>query len=144
MKLTPVDILNYVINNDLEYMFMNALAYHKQGYSIGEITDRKYIIKDEICRIKSESYSINVPITDDEICAALRCGMYVSAFICRYNDNYQLHFFVHKNLASEKSEYDEDITKEVVQYMIIRTIIALKLDSYEKINEYIGKSTNIK
>lgn len=138
MNYTPVDILNHVKSSGLEYKFMNALAYYKMGYSIGEITDREYIVKDNVCRMKSPSFSLNLKLDDEEIVAALKADMYVSAFICRKDNDYSVHFLVHKCRNSEKSDNEEAIAQEVVDYMILRTIVALRLDSYKKVDEYIG------
>lgn len=37
-----------------------------------------------------------------------------------------------------KSQFDEEILKEVLRYMIMMTIVRLRLDTPEKVEEYLG------
>ena len=37
-----------------------------------------------------------------------------------------------------KARFEEEITKDVVDYMIYGTIMALRLDTTEKVNAYLG------
>lgn len=136
MEYTPVDMLKYVLDHDMEASFLTAVSMHVGGYSIGEIADKEFVEKDGSLRFKSKSYDINVELTDDDVITAYRNGLYISAFISRKEDNYQVHFLVHRYPVSMKIEYDETITAEVVQYMILKTIIALRLDNREKIRKY--------
>lgn len=138
MTYTPTDILDYVINNDLESAFMASMLMHKGNYSIAEIGDGKFINRNEKVRLMSKTYDINLTIEDPEIIAAINSGMYISTFYARHDSNYQVHFFVHRLKADQKALHEDEITKTVVQYMIIKTIIALRLDTPQKIDSYIN------
>ena len=65
-------------------------------------------------------------------------GMYISAFISRKDDNYRVHFLLHKYPDQMKTRFEEEITKDVINYMIYGTIIALRLDKPEKVKTYLG------
>ena len=39
MAYTPNDIYDYIIENDRESEFLQAITLHKQNFSIGEITE---------------------------------------------------------------------------------------------------------
>ena len=41
MAYTPNDIYDYIIENDRESEFLQAITLHKQNFSIGEITEFK-------------------------------------------------------------------------------------------------------
>lgn len=88
MAYTPNDIYDYIIENDRESEFLQAITLHKQNFSIGEITDRR--------------------------------------------------FLVHAYPENMKSQFDEEILKEVLRYMIMMTIVRLRLDTPEKVEEYLG------
>ena len=45
MAYTPNDIYDYIIENDRESEFLQAITLHKQNFSIGEITDRRFLVK---------------------------------------------------------------------------------------------------
>ena len=139
MGYTPKDILDYIDENDLVSDFMVQIAYHKNGFSIGEITDAKLVKKGDHYRLFSKTYDLNVRIDDEEIVAALNHGLYVSAFISRFEESYNIHFYVHNVMADKKSENEEYIAKSVVTYMIMSTVLKFRLDSPEKVNEYLGK-----
>ena len=139
---TPRDILNYIFSNGKEIKFMNAISKHINGYSIGEITDREYVKTEAGFKLKSKSYSINLDITDDGVLTALHNGLYVSSFISRHKDTYQVHFLCHQYPTRMKDKFDEQILEEVLQYMALKTVIALRLDTEEKVEEYIGSAKN--
>ena len=124
MQYTPGDILNYVYEKELDTQFLLATANHVQDFSIGEITSR--------------SYHLDIKITDDEVLTAAINGLYISAFISRKDDNYRVHFLVHQYPDQMKARFEEEITKDVVDYMIYGTIMALRLDTPEKVNAYLG------
>ena len=83
-------------------------------------------------------YKINMQITDDDIITAVMNGLYVSAFISRQGDAYNVHFLVHAYPENMKSQFDDEILKEVLRYMIMMTIVRLRLDTPEKVEEYLG------
>ena len=78
------------------------------------------------------SYHLDIKITDDEVLTAAINGLYISAFISRKDDNYRVHFLVHQYPDQMKARFEEKITKDVVDYMIYGTIMALRLDTPEK------------
>ena len=137
MSYTPRDILEYVYEKHLEDEFLLALASHVENFSIGEITDKKIEKRGEDYFLVSKAYALDIKLTDDEILTAAMNGLYISAFISRKEDNYKLHFLVHKYPKSMKSRFEEEITKEVIDYMIQGTILALRLDTPDKIHSYL-------
>ena len=137
MGYTPRDILAYVYEKHLEDEFLLALASHVENFSIGEITDKRIEKRGEDYFLVSKAYALDIKLTDDEILTAAMNGLYISAFISRKEDNYKLHFLVHKYPQSMKSRFEEEITKEVIDYMIQGTILALRLDTPEKIERYV-------
>ena len=137
MSYTPRDILAYVYEKHLEDEFLLALASHVENFSIGEITDKKIEKRGEDYFLVSKAYALDIKLTDDEILTAAMNGLYISAFISRKEDNYKLHFLVHKYPKSMKSRFEEEITKEVIDYMIQGTILALRLDTPDKIHSYL-------
>ena len=137
MSYTLRDILAYVYENHLEDEFLLALASHVENFSIGEITDKRIEKRGEDYFLVSKAYSLDIKLTDDEILTAAMNGLYISAFISRKEDNYKLHFLVHKYPKSMKSRFEEEITKEVIDYMIQGTILALRLDTPDKIHSYL-------
>ena len=137
MSYTPRDILAYVYEKHLEDEFLLALASHVENFSIGEITDKKIEKRGEDYFLVSKAYALDIKLTDDEILTAAMNGLYISAFISRKDDNYKLHFLVHKYPKSMKSRFEEEITKEVIDYMIQGTILALRLDTPDKIHSYL-------
>lgn len=136
MNYTPKDMLKYVLDKDLEAAFLGSLATNTGNYSIGEITDVKWTRDGGSCILKSDSYNLDMPITDDQIVTAVCNQLYVSAFISRHESKYDLHFLVHQYPISMKPQFEDEITHAVIQYMIMKTIIALRLDSPEKIDKY--------
>lgn len=137
----PKDILKYVLDEKLEADFLTSIMLHKQNYSIAEIADRQLWTVEGRCYIKSDSYGLNVEVPDQEIVDAIRNRLYVSVFLSKKDDNRQLHFFVHKCLIEEKASNEEQIAEEVVQYMLLKTIVSLRLDTPEKVREYCQTST---
>lgn len=137
MSYTPRDILAYVYEKHMEDEFLLALASHVENFSIGEITDKKIEKRGEDYFLVSKAYALDIKLTDDEILTAAMNGLYISAFISRKEDNYKLHFLVHKYPQSMKSRFEEEITKEVIDYMIQGTILALRLDTLDKIHSYL-------
>ena len=91
---TPTDCYNYIIENDFEMPVLGAMMNHVGGYSIAEIADGRFHNRDEAVSFSSPGYKINIPVTDDEIVTAVLNGLYVSAFISRNQDKYQIHFLV--------------------------------------------------
>ena len=137
MGYTPRDILAYVYENHLEDEFLLALASHVENFSIGEITDKKIEKRGEDYFLVSKAYALDIKLTDDEILTAAMNGLYISAFISRKEENYKIHFLVHKYPESMKPRFEEEITKEVIDYMIQGTILALRLDTPDKIHSYL-------
>ena len=137
MGYTPRDILAYVYENHLDDEFLLALASHVENFSIGEITDKRIEKRGEDYFLVSKAYALDIKLTDDEILTAAMNGLYISAFISRKEENYKIHFLVHKYPQSMKSRFEEEITKEVIDYMIQGTILALRLDTPEKIERYV-------
>ena len=136
---TPKDILNYIVNSKREFDFLTALTSYRNNFSIAEITDKNlYIDNEGKCRFEAPSYKISMEINDDEIVTATFNKLYVSAFISRYEDKYNVHFLVHQYPESMKAKFEEEITKEVIQYMILNTIVTLKLDTFKKVDNYIN------
>ena len=137
---TPIDILDYVIDNEKEADFMMALSLHKYGYSIAEIADASLVWKKDTLCIESEMYKLEQSVNDFDIMVASKSGKYISSFISRFNDIYQLHFLVHECLMDEKASNEDEIAMRVVQYMILKTIKQLRLDSIDKVEKYITNS----
>ena len=137
MSYTPRDILAYVYEKHLEDEFLLALASHVENFSIGEITDKRIEKRGEDYFLVSKAYAFDIKLTDDEILTAAMNGLYISAFISRKEENYKIHFLVHKYPESMKPRFEEEITKEVIDYMIQGTILALRLDTPEKIERYV-------
>ena len=131
-------IANYVYEKELDTQFLLATANHVQDFSIGEITDKKIEKRGEDFYLISRSYHLDIKITDDEVLTAAINGLYISAFISRKDDNYRVHFLVHQYPDQMKARFEEKITKDVVDYMIYGTIMALRLDTPEKVNAYLG------
>ena len=137
MSYTPRDILAYVYEKHLEDEFLLALASHVENFSIGEITDKRIEKRGEYYFLVSKAYALDIKLTDDEILTAAMNGLYISEFISRKEENYKIHFLVHKYPESMKPRFEEEITKEVIDYMIQGTILALRLDTPEKIERYV-------
>ena len=137
MQYTPRDILDYIYDKKLDTRFLLTLSGHKQNFLIGEITDKEIVKRGEDFYLVSKSYKLDIKITDDEVLTAAMNGLYISAFISRKEDSYQVHFLVHQYPESMKARFEEEITKDVIDYIIYGTIIALRLDSPEKVNEYL-------
>ncbi|MEE1009374.1 MAG: hypothetical protein UH963_09590 [Agathobacter sp.] len=138
MNYSPRDILNIVKEQGREADFFTSLTSHINNYTIAEITDCKYKEKDGKYFLMSQTYKLNIEITDDDILTALMNKLYVSAFISRFNDSYNIHFLVHRYPASMKPKFEEEIAGEVFDYMMLKTIITLRLDNPKKLEEYLG------
>lgn len=136
---TPREIVDYIYKEKLDSDFLVALSYHKGNYSIGEITDKQLTMEEGVCRFRSAGYRIDLPVQDEDIITATTNGLYVSAFISRHGERYQVHFLVHSYPISMKSRFEEQILEEVIRYMIMKTVIALRLDTPEKVRAYAGK-----
>lgn len=139
MGYTPKEIVNYVFESGLEADFLTSLALHKGNYSIGEVADKRFKEKDGKWKFIANSYNINVELEDDEVITAAHNGLYISAFVSRYNDSFNLHFLVHQYPDSMKEKFEEAILKDVVRYMITKTVLALRLDTPDKVQTYIKK-----
>lgn len=138
MAYTPIDILDYILDNNKDADFMLAMSMHKMGYSIGEIPDAKFEWKDEQMSIHSEVYRLQREVGDMDIMIANKAGKYISTFISRFDESYQIHFLVHDYMVEEKSEHEEEIAERVVQYMILKTIKQLRLDTPQKVDTFTG------
>lgn len=136
---TPTDILEYIYSKNLTDTFLMSMTRHVGGYSIGEIVDKNFKgTKESGIRFVSKSYDLNIPLDDPDVINAYSNGRYISAFISRNQDRYNLHFLVHKYPENEKNLNEEAILNEVIRYMILHTIVALKLDNKEKVRKYCG------
>lgn len=135
---TPQDIYQYVVNSGKEAEFLSAMMLQKQQYSIAEIADTVFSLDNGVCRLQSQQFKLNLPIQDEDIVTAVHNKLYITAFLSRHVDEYQVHFLVHRCPAALKAQYEEQITQEVVRYMILKTIVALRLTTWKKVDEYIG------
>lgn len=138
MNYTPRQIVDYIFENNLEGDFLSAVQLHKGDFSIGEIADKKFKLKDEKCFFMSKMYSINTEVMDEDIITAVHNDLYISAFVSRKGTSFNVHFLVHQYPNSMKERFEDNITVEVVRYMITSTVLALRLDSIEKVKSYIG------
>lgn len=139
MNYLPKDILGYVYENEREADFMIALAHHVDGYSIGEIMDARLTKLNGDVRLRSEAYNLNMPLEDDDIRTAVFNGLYISSFISRFNGDYQVHFLMHAYPASMKSQFEDEILNDTLKYMMLKTILQLRLDTPDKLNAYLEK-----
>lgn len=137
MAYTPVDILDYILDNNRDADFMLAMSMHKMGYSIGEIPDVKFEWNDDKMSILSDAYRLQREVADMDIMVANRAGKYISTFISRFGEMYQIHFLVHDYMVEEKSAHEEEIAERVVQYMILKTIKQLRIDTPEKAEQFM-------
>lgn len=137
MSYTPRDILEYIKQENLEIEFLTSMTSHVQGFTIAELTDVSFQQREGKYYVLSKTYSIDVPLADEQILTAVMNGLYVSVFISRYEEQYQLHFLVHQYPKTMKSQFDDEIAKEVIDYMILKTVVQLRLDTPDKIKEYI-------
>lgn len=142
MFKSPNEAYEYVVDNNLETDVLSSMMTHKMDYSIAEIADGNFRIEENADGRKvtfvSKGYKIDVPITDDEIETAVFNGLYISAFISRKADAYNVHFLVSGYPARLKAMFEEEIARNVVRYMILSTVVACGLNSEKKIREYIG------
>lgn len=134
---TPQDIYNYVVSSGIESEFLSAVMLQKQQFSIAEIADAVFCVESGVCRLQSKQYKMNLPIDDEDIITAVVNRLYVTAFISRHGEQYQVHFLVHRYPAAMKAQFEEEIVQEVVRYMILKTIVTLKLTTWKKVDEYI-------
>jgi len=51
---------------------------------------------------------------------------------------YNVHFLVHAYPENMKSQFENETLKEVLRYMIMMTIVRLRLDTPDKVEEYLG------
>lgn len=142
MFKSPNEAYEYIMENNLETDVLSVMMTHTMDYSIAEIADGSFKIEEEADGRKvtfvSKGYKIDVPVTDDEIVTAALNGLYISAFISRKADNYNVHFLVSGYPAKMKAMFEEEIARNVVRYMILSTVVACGLNSEKKIREYIG------
>lgn len=136
---TPTQIVDYILNEKIEAEFLANMQLHKGDFSIGEIADKKFLIKNGKCIFKSKMYSINTEVDDEDIVTAAHNKLYISAFISRKSEKYNVHFLVHRYPESMKEQFEDEITAEVIRYMITMTVLALRLDTKEKVMQYISK-----
>lgn len=139
MNYTPKMIVDYIFEEKLEAKFLSNLQLHKGNFSIGEIGDKAFYRDENRYFFKSKLYQINTQISDEEIITAVHNELYISAFISRRGEQYNVHFLVHKYPANMKERFEDEITREVVRYMIMSTVLALRLDTKEKVQEYLGQ-----
>lgn len=137
MNYTPKMIVDYILAENLEAEFLSSIQLHKRDFSIGEIADRSFYIEDGRCFFKSKAYSIHTQVSDEDIITAVHNGLYISAFISRRSEQYNVHFLVHQYPQDMKGRFEDEIAHEVVRYMIMTTVLALRLDSKEKVLEYL-------
>lgn len=135
---TPQDIYNYVVKSGKESDFLSAIMLQKHNYSIAEIADTAFRMEDGVCRLQSKQYKLNLVIQDEDIVAAVHNHLYITAFISRQVEQYQVHFLVHRYPSAMKAQFEEEIAQEVVRYMILKTIVALRLTTWKKVDEYIA------
>lgn len=136
---TPMDIYRFVKEEKLDADFMVALTMHKRNFTIAEITDAKFREREDGWHLLAPSFKINVKVEDEDVLAALENEFYVSAFLSRYEEKYNVHFLVHRCPARMKPQFEEEILEEVVRYMMLSTIVSLRLDTPEKVRAYCGK-----
>ncbi len=134
---TPRQILGYVVENSYEADFLTQIALHKGGYSIAELADKEFVLRDGKLLLLAPSLSIQTPVEDPSVELAIAQARYITAFFSRKDERFEVHFLVHGCLEQEKKDYEELICREVVQYMIYKTILALRLDSPDKVNAYL-------
>lgn len=142
MAYTPNQIVDYIIDNGFEADFLANMQLHKGNFSIGEIADKRLVLKDGRCYFRSKSYSINTEVLDEDIIVAVHNELYVSAFISRKDEKYNVHFLVHQYPVSMKEQFENEITMDVVKYMVMATVLALRLDTEKKVMDYIGKTNS--
>jgi len=135
---TPKDIYDHVVSAGKEADFLTAIAMHRRNYSIAELPDAVFDPAEGALRLRSKLYKLDIPIEDSDIAGAAEKGQYISAFLCRHEEQYQLHFLVHPWAASEKAAHEEELTRNVVQFMILRAIITLRLTTWRKVDEYLA------
>lgn len=135
---SPKDIYRYIIDSGRESDFLTCILLHKQNYSIAELPDAVFSQDEGQWRLQSKTYHLNMPVNDPEILAAAANGLYITVFLSRKEEQYQLHFLTHPYPAALKPRFEEDIAKEVVRYMILKTVVALRLDTPEKVDAYLG------
>lgn len=138
MKYIPKELLDFIIEEKMEQEFFQAMMQHVQGYSIAEITDRAFTQQDATYRMQSEMFALDIEVVEDDIITAIMNKLYVSAFLSRYEDTYQIHFLVHPYPERMKEKFEEKITEDVVHYMILQTIVSLKMDTKGKIRTYVA------
>lgn len=142
MFKSPNEAYEYITDNNLETDVLSAMMTHTMDYSIAEIADGNFKIDKEDNGRKvtfvSKGYKIDVPVTDEEIVTAALNGLYISVFISRKADKYNVHFLVSGYPARMKAMFEDEIAKNVVRYMILSTVVACGLNSEKKIREYIN------
>lgn len=136
---TPKDIVDYILKEGLESEFLLSVSRFKNDYTIGEIADGEFYFSGNSVKFRSKGFGIDVDVDDDNVAAAACTGMYISSFISRHGNAYQVHFLTHAYPDGLREKFAEDIVKEVVRYMILKTVKALRLDTADKVKEYITK-----
>lgn len=142
MKYSPKELLDYIMEEEKEMEFFTALMQHVQGYSIAEITDAVFSEQEGAYQMHSEMFALELAITEDDIQTAIHNKLYISGFLSRYNDVYQVHFLVHPYPERFKEKFEEEITRDVVHYMIMQAIVTLKLDTKGKVKSYMESVGN--
>ena len=132
MFKTPKECYDYIVKNEMETAIIGAMMQQTDNYSIAEIADARFHNREGKISFTSAGYKINIEVTE------VLNGLYVSAFLSRKDDNYRVHFLVSGYPAEMKARFEEEITKEVVRYMIMSVIMACRLDSEKKLKIYIG------
>lgn len=133
----PMDIVNYIYENELEMDVLMALMANKKNFSIGEITDKRIEKRNDNYYLVSKSYSLDMQITDDDVLTAAMNGLYISAFVSRKDNDFSLHYLVHHYPEHMKPQFEEEIAEEVIDYILRGTVVALKLDSPKKVQAYL-------
>lgn len=136
MKLS--EIVDYIFDNGLEMDFYNQVMLHKGGYSIMEIGDARFVRFGDEVQFKSDNFKLSLAINDDDIITAVNNRLYISSFIARINEDYQVSFLVHNYPISMKDRFAEQLARDVMKYMISNAVFTLRLDTIDKVKEYIG------
>lgn len=138
MGYTPNQIVDYILEEHMEAEFLANMQLHKGEFSIGEIPDKYFKLREGKYFFRSKLYSINTEITDEDIITAVHNQLYISVFISRKSGMRNVHFLLHQYPKSMKSQFEDEITQEVIRYMILMTVLALRLDTKEKVKAYIS------
>lgn len=135
----PQEAYEYIVEQELEMDVLHAMMRHVWNFSIAEIADGSFECSGEKVFFSSPGYKVRIEITDEEIKTAVRNQLYVSAFFSRQEENCRMHFLVSMYPVSMKARFEEEIAKEVVSYMLLAVIRACRLDTDEKIHNYVSQ-----